>query len=200
MTEDQLQQAYQRAKQQHKAPAASRRLVLAKAQRHAGQKGHKVNPWNWTMGSIAASALLAMYVLLNFPLPLHQPSADNLMTTLVEVHHLNNEPIPDSVSQSIARQASITRQYDNLTREFANAQQTIAAHHMRRATLISDNHEWRLMTCDQHLIILTPALVARLTTDQGVALKPGSKVQLSFDKDGHIVAISSAHHHACQAS
>ena len=189
---DPINQAYQARKRRHRAPASSKSLLMARAQKHANAANSGSNLWNWSLGAVAASGLVILYQLVSWPQGLIEH--DQVVSNMIEIHQIADENV--SLQEPLlARQQAIALEYQAVQQEFSERQQTLVAHHMREAVLLSTEHGLRLQTCDNTLLVISPALTQALQQQYRLEFGEQDKhVAISFDQSGRIISIYPSDH------
>lgn len=177
-----LSDLYQKRKQKHKAPGSIKRAVVLN-----NTQSRIVWPsFNMLAGvGVAASLMLLVSLIVvqqsQFNLPLKRTEL-----TLIEVHSLDTESL--SLAENVRQRHA--QHYQNYLRQ----QQILASYHKKSAVLNLAAEGWELRTCEKELLRISSELVAALQhidrVDSG--LKNGDYVDVDFDKNGLIVAITPA--------
>lgn len=180
-----LSKLYQQRKSAQKAPYSVRRKILLMAQRNRKKHSLKINFFSWASGiSVAAAITLLITLIALQRQELQQFPHSTQQIEWVEIHSLNEEYARVSADTKI--------KYEQNYAQYLSQQQTFARHHGKVATLNLLDEGWELTTCDEKLVKISAQLVQALSNLNKIErqLKSGDWVDISFNQDGRIIAIT----------
>lgn len=181
----QLSELYQQRKCAYKAPSSIKRHILHAADKKKGTNWLNFNLLNWTRGiSLAAATAFLVSLIAIQRNDAFWLKKNIVQVQVVEIHTLANES--HSISQDI--QIKYAKNYQ----QYLQKQEFSAHHHRKKALLNITNSGWELSTCNLEIVKVSSDVLQALSNLERIEknLVQGDNVDIYFNRDGNIVAIS----------
>lgn len=183
--DDAFKRAYNASKSRYPVPSRIKRKIDAEAQ---GNWQQYVPRKEWLAFACALVCVFFIYAIVEIP-TLTSPHV-NPVTVTVEYHGYD-----DDFSQSPSHQEQLTV----YSKEYAQQLQNIQSFYSKTAYLTKTATNWQFIKCDNQRIEVSKNLLTDLRQLQKapVELASGSFVELSFDKEGRLIAIMPSNKTLC---
>lgn len=189
LDEGQLQQLYQRDKQQH-TPPASIKANLMRSARNQTKNQPTNNGFSMLVGIGVAATLCITFSIMMIN---NASITEQSQAQIVYYHDIQN-------SKNNARELAqaVRIKYDANYQNYLAKQQSRALHHQQIASITATDDGWWLITCDEQRINITNELMVMLNPEAKDpllthALKKGQWVEIGFNKQGQIIQLKKAY-------
>lgn len=177
---DNLDKAYQDFKRRHNVPGHSKAAVMRAAR---GRQATGFNWQSWGRGLAAGVAVfgITLFILLNQQV--FQPVDTITLVNHVQLHGYT----PESETAATRHQ----QQKEWYYQQYARQELVLTRRYSQSATVVENNGELALSTCQDDVIKLSDTLVSRMLAEQRLSpsLAPGDGVDIDFNQDGYIVSV-----------
>ena len=183
-------EAYKQNKARYAVPSRIKRQIEAQASQSQGYSRFLPRK-EWLAFAAAIFCIVVIQGLISFS---DSPfKSSEIVAINIEYHGY------DENFNAPAIYANHSEQLKLYAHEYASQLANIKARYSKSAQLIVNDRSWQFKKCDEQLIDVSIELIEDLSLHNKIPreILPGSFVELDFDKEGRLVAISPATNNQC---